>query len=176
DETVKKLAQENSDLRTQLAQMKADLAEAKANTPPPMADDSTALQAKVVELEARIAKLTAKTKSTASKPKKTAAPATKKKSASHKTSRPSTAPRTLDSQGPDAQARGSQAENIAPRQNRSWILRSATRTEAWVARDIDTTQLQRVQVGDTLPGIGRITAIQRDDKRWVVQGTQGAIR
>lgn len=55
-----------------------------------------------------------------------------------------------------------------------WDLRGATPDKAFVA-ERGTQNLRTVSVGDTLPGIGRITSISQQSGRWVVQGANGRI-
>lgn len=62
----------------------------------------------------------------------------------------------------------------APR-NVNWALRGASRGEA-IITDTNSGAVQTVSVGDTVQGLGRITAIEVNNNRWVVQGTQGAVR
>jgi hypothetical protein len=58
----------------------------------------------------------------------------------------------------------------------SWILRAAVPGQAWVASDATSHDLKQVQVGDTLTGIGRITAIQQQGDQWIVKGSKGSIQ
>jgi intracellular multiplication protein IcmG len=58
----------------------------------------------------------------------------------------------------------------------SWVLRAATPGQAWIAVSSTANDLKEVQVGDTLPGIGKVTAITQYNGAWVVQGTKGEIR
>ncbi|MDX2027373.1 MAG: hypothetical protein SFW62_01910 [Alphaproteobacteria bacterium] len=58
----------------------------------------------------------------------------------------------------------------------SWVLRAATPEEAWVAESAYAPELRHVEVGDQLPGIGRIRSIRQAGDSWVVEGTQGTIR
>jgi len=57
----------------------------------------------------------------------------------------------------------------------SWVLRAATPDEAWVAKDASTAELRHIQVGDELPGIGRVNAIHQAGDTWTVEGAQGTI-
>ncbi|HCM83571.1 MAG TPA: hypothetical protein PKW15_02055 [Alphaproteobacteria bacterium] len=57
----------------------------------------------------------------------------------------------------------------------SWELRSASDGMAWITKRGDN-QLFRINVGDEVPGIGRVTAIREQGGQWVVVGTQGQIR
>ena len=43
--------------------------------------------------------------------------------------------------------------------------------EAWVAKDSSTAELRHIQVGDELPGIGRVKSIQQVGDSWTVQGS-----
>ena len=55
-----------------------------------------------------------------------------------------------------------------------WELRAAQPGRAWVSR-AGSRDMQGVEVGQTLPGIGRITAITYQNGRWTVVGAQGRI-
>lgn len=55
-----------------------------------------------------------------------------------------------------------------------WELRGAAQGQAYIAEK-GTQNLRSVAVGDTLTGIGRITAIVVEGGRWVVRGTSGQI-
>lgn len=61
-----------------------------------------------------------------------------------------------------------------PVESVQWDLRGASPGQAYVA-ERGTQNLRTVAVGDSLPGIGRITAISQQSGRWVVQGTSGRI-
>ena len=56
----------------------------------------------------------------------------------------------------------------------SWVLKGAQPDQATVAKAGESDS-RTVRVGDTLPGIGRITAVEYKDGRWAVIGTQGRI-
>lgn len=56
-----------------------------------------------------------------------------------------------------------------------WVLRSAKPGQAMISEK-GSNEMRTVSVGDTLPGIGRVTAITTNPQgRWVVNGTQGVI-
>jgi intracellular multiplication protein IcmG len=57
-----------------------------------------------------------------------------------------------------------------------WVLRAAAPGQAWVANSSTSRDLKALHVGDTLPGIGRVTAIKEQDGAWSVQGTKGSIQ
>lgn len=63
----------------------------------------------------------------------------------------------------------------APSNNARWELRAAQPGRAWVSRPGER-DMQSVEVGQTLPNVGRITAITYQNGRWTVTGTQGQIR
>jgi hypothetical protein len=56
-----------------------------------------------------------------------------------------------------------------------WVLRAATPDEAWIAKDASSAELRHVQVGDELPGIGRVNAIHQAGDAWTIEGAQGTI-
>lgn len=53
-------------------------------------------------------------------------------------------------------------------------IRAAQPGRAWVARPGDN-DLQSVSVGDSLPGVGRVTSIAQVGGRWIVEGTKGRL-
>lgn len=58
-----------------------------------------------------------------------------------------------------------------------WVLRAAMPGQAWIATSADDKDLKPVHVGDTVTGIGRVTAIEaKDGDAWVIQGTKGTVR
>lgn len=56
-----------------------------------------------------------------------------------------------------------------------WVLRSAQNGRA-VVSDRSSGDLRSIEIGDTLRGIGKIQSISAVNGRWVVQGSQGAIK
>lgn len=56
-----------------------------------------------------------------------------------------------------------------------WELRAAQPGRAWVSKPGER-DMQAVSVGESLPGIGRISAITYMNGRWTVTGTQGTIQ
>ncbi len=56
------------------------------------------------------------------------------------------------------------------------VLRAASNGQAWVSKSVNSTDLKEVQVGDSLPGIGRITDIKMQGDKWVIQGTKGTLQ
>jgi hypothetical protein len=58
--------------------------------------------------------------------------------------------------------------------NTRWELRAAQPGRAWVSRPGER-DMQSVEVGQALGGIGQVTAILYQNGRWTVQGTQGQI-
>lgn len=62
-----------------------------------------------------------------------------------------------------------------PVARKSWVLRSAKPGMAWISEK-GSGEIKTIAVGDTVTGIGKVTAIAKDDSgRWVVSGTQGKI-
>jgi len=58
----------------------------------------------------------------------------------------------------------------------SWVLRAASPGQAWVAPNATSHDLKQVQIGDTLEGIGTVTAITQNNGNWVIQGNKGTIQ
>lgn len=74
-----------------------------------------------------------------------------------------------------APAAASPVAKKAPQATTQWVLKGAQPGRAMVSRPGES-DMRSVAVGDSLPGIGRITAISYENGRWLVQGTQGAVR
>ncbi len=58
--------------------------------------------------------------------------------------------------------------------DKKWVLKSAQPNQAMVAKQGESDMV-RISVGETLSGIGRITAIDMQNGQWIVQGTKGSI-
>ncbi|MDD9899766.1 MAG: hypothetical protein OXT65_02160 [Alphaproteobacteria bacterium] len=120
------------------------------------ADRVAALEKRLVALEKdmvsraefdKLKKNTQKASSSKASPKSAA-----KASASQKTTRRATAPAV------------------------SWVLKSAKPGMAWVSEK-GNSELRMVSVGDTLPGIGTVSAVEKNDSgRWIVRGSAGVLR
>jgi len=156
-------------LTSQVDALKGQLTSAKSNSSTQMQD----LQQKVQDLQSDLkqakadaaAKLAAVTDSSSAEPKP--APAPKKKAAPKKTKTAAAKPRA-------EQAWGGPSVYPAPSSAAQWELRAAQPGRAWVSKP-GARDMQGVTVGQTLPGIGTITAINYQNGRWTVQGTQGQI-
>ncbi len=55
-----------------------------------------------------------------------------------------------------------------------WELRAAQPGRAWVSKPGER-DMQSVEIGQTIAGVGRVTGILYQNGRWTVQGTQGQI-
>jgi hypothetical protein len=55
-----------------------------------------------------------------------------------------------------------------------WVLRAAQPGRAWISKPGER-DMKALQVGDTVTGLGRVTAITYDGQRWSVVGTQGRV-
>jgi len=76
---------------------------------------------------------------------------------------------------PAASAPKAVAKPVAPVRKIEWVLRSAKPGMAWVSEK-GSSEMRTVAVGDTLAGIGKVTAITTDAQgRWIVNGTRGSI-
>lgn len=58
----------------------------------------------------------------------------------------------------------------------SWVLRSAQPGSAWLSQGVNSSDLRRVTPGEKVQGLGTIISIRQVAGRWVVEGTQGAVR
>ncbi|MDX1922104.1 MAG: hypothetical protein SFW65_03115 [Alphaproteobacteria bacterium] len=68
-------------------------------------------------------------------------------------------------------------EPVASRSSfQGWILRSAQPGSAWLSQGPYSSDLRRVVPGDKVQGLGTVTSIHQIAGRWVVEGTQGAVR
>ena len=79
-------------------------------------------------------------------------------------------PRTALAKAAHKQAVAKTAAVKAPH----WVLRAAVPGEAWIATSADTPDLRHVKVGDSVTGLGQITAITSTGMGWIVQGTLGS--
>ncbi|WP_435640649.1 alginate biosynthesis protein AlgP [Micavibrio aeruginosavorus] len=59
-------------------------------------------------------------------------------------------------------------------QSVQWVLKGAQPGRAMVAR-AGESEMRTVEVGDSLPGVGRISSIAYENGRWVVIGSEGRI-
>lgn len=55
-----------------------------------------------------------------------------------------------------------------------WVLKAVQPGKAWISRP-GSNEMKTVKIGDMLAGIGKITAIDLVEGRWVVQGTSSKI-
>lgn len=148
-------------LEQTVAQLQSELKAAK---------DTAAKAQKASEEEAaRAAKAAADAK--AAKDRAAKAEEAAKKAAAQKAEiakAPAPTPRkTTPAAKPPAPVAAAQAEA-------QWELRAAQPGRAWVSKP-GARDMQGVVVGESLQGVGRITAISYINGRWVVQGTQGQI-
>lgn len=122
---------------------------------PEIAAQMTALQTDVRELKAGL-------KDLAARPVPTTAPA-----AAQTASAPAVAP---TASVPTASRPAPVARPVV-----KWVLRGAQEGEAWISRS-GSEELQHVAVGETVTGLGRITAIRQERGAWVIVGTAGTVR
>ena len=95
--------------------------------------------------------------------------------------------KTLETQATDqnrTESAASPAEPKAPAQKPvpeaqktqsvKWIMRSAQPGQAMISRE-GSNDLFSVQIGETIKGLGKITAIEQENDRWVIRGTQNSV-
>ncbi len=75
---------------------------------------------------------------------------------------------------PKAVSRPAPSPKTAP-SSAPWELRAAQPGRAWISR-AGAKDMQGVQVGQSVDGIGRVTAITYQNGRWTVSGTNGSIQ
>lgn len=154
-------AQANDQLKDALAEARAEMGKMQEE----MSALRTARDKEVSALEAEIARLKKEAASAATAPAKKA----DAKPIAKKEAQP--APKTAAT--PKKQ---SAPKKTAPAVSAaSWELRAAQPGRAWVSRK-GQREMQSIEVGSTLGGIGRITRIEYAGGRWTVFGTQGEIR
>lgn len=83
-------------------------------------------------------------------------------------------PQILGASPAPAESKPAASPKTAPKAAIQWVLKGAQPGRAMVSRPGES-EMRNVAVGDTLPGIGRITGISYQDGRWLVQGTEGRI-
>lgn len=138
-------------------QAEAEAAKAKKEADVAKKDASAKIASAEKEREAAESAAAAARKAASARAEQTPAPV---KKAPAKTASTSSAPKKAPSAEPAKSAR--------------WELRAAQPGRAWVSKP-GARDMQSVTVGETLPGIGRVTAISYVNGRWTVQGTQGAV-
>lgn len=97
-------------------------------------------------------------------------PASSTQESKPKTEKKTTAPSAAAPPATSAAPRPTQSASPAV----TWELRAAQPGRAWVSRK-GQREMQTIEVGSTLSGIGRVTRIDYADGRWTVYGTQGRI-
>jgi hypothetical protein len=65
---------------------------------------------------------------------------------------------------------------IAVASSAPYVLQAAIAGQAWLAAKETPDELRSVSVGDTVVGLGKITAIEQQDNVWTVVGTKGSLR
>lgn len=84
------------------------------------------------------------------------------------------APKVVKKSKPKPKAKATPKASPKATSKISWELRAAQPGKAWVSKK-GQRDVRPVVVGDSLSGIGRITAISYNGARWSVQGTSGRI-
>jgi intracellular multiplication protein IcmG len=68
------------------------------------------------------------------------------------------------------------AKLVEPKGKTSWVLRAAAADSAWVSKSADSAELRQVEVGQSVPGIGKVKAIREVGGKWEIVGSNGIIR
>ena len=67
-------------------------------------------------------------------------------------------------------------KSVAKKEAPAMVLRAATPNAAWVAPDVNSTELRRVIVGETLPVIGQVKEIRQTGGTWEIVGANGTLK
>lgn len=163
---VKAKEDEIASLQKTIASLQTQLGDAQKNS----GEEKTRLQKSVRDLEEALRKEKARPTTVVaaakSEPVEEEVPAPVKVKASPAVRAPVQQPKAVSKPAP-VKAAASQAST-------RWELRAAQPGKAWVSKP-GQRDMQGVQVGESLPGIGRITAITYQNGRWAVLGTQGQV-
>lgn len=122
--------------------------------------DLSALQGDLSSLQADIRSLRSELKKAASAPRNVAP-----------------APKAAASAGSETSSVKAKTATVAkPAPQREWVMVSAQPGTAWISEK-GSSGKREVSVGDTVPGLGRITSVAPDTAtgRWVVKGTRGTL-
>ena len=67
-------------------------------------------------------------------------------------------------------------ETAAPKAEPSvqWVLRSASPGQATISPK-DNNDLRQIEVGDNVPGLGKVESIAIENNRWIVRGSKGTV-
>lgn len=155
----------------------------EVETKPAVVDNSQAMQAiekkldmivnRLDDLDGRIDQVTDENKAALDKMKqnikavesKTNSKATVKATAARPTSKKVSKPKTVSAP----------KQKVAPVKPKVWELKAAQPGKAWVSLK-GKSDIKAIAVGDTLEGLGRITAISFNNRRWTVKTTKGQIK
>lgn len=172
EQTKASLAQQDKkieQLESQIDQLERKLGDRLDSADSKMSDISTtlaALNTKIDALGSRPAPVVERAPAVSAAPAATA-PATKPAIKSLIPAEPETVAPARTSTTPAATATPS-------RSSVSWELRFAQPGKAMLAEK-GASDFRTVEVGDTLPGLGKITLIDQVGGRWIVRGTQGTV-
>lgn len=88
-------------------------------------------------------------------------------------------PAAIESSKPAPKVVEKAAEVVTPKakpvvQKPRWTLRSAQSGKAAIA-SVKTGDIRTIEIGDNVPGLGRIKSIAKKSGKWLVQGTQGSV-
>lgn len=174
EQTAKEIAAVREEMQTALAQIKEEIKNAPASAAAPTASASGANEEQLAAMRESFDKEMAQMREEVKKATAAASAAQAKREESAPVRAPqSPAPAAVAPAVPKTAAAPQQA---APKKSSggAWQLKAAKPGKAWVSRAGDSN-IRGVGVGDTLDGVGRITAITFMNGRWLVKGTAGQI-
>ena len=162
-------------LLKRMDQIESDLGTVKSNTGKPA--DTSALEQTIESLKTEIAELKNRPAAPAAEaPKKARKPVPLEEPVAEAdepevevAEAPKPAPKKKASSKPKSAPKAA-----ATASSGRWELRAAQPGRAWVSKPGER-DMQSVEIGQSLPGIGRVTGIVYQGGRWTVQGTSGQI-
>ena len=165
DEALQDMNARLNDLSKQVTAVMQQLA--AQQTKEEQTDTVAALEGQIADLEKRLNDLSklqsAAPKETPKKAEPTPAPQPKKVESAPKVEKTAAAPKPAPA-----------PKKVAAQPAKSWELRGASPGQAYIIEK-GTENLRTVSVGETVPGIGKITSIAIEGNQWVVRGTQGTV-
>lgn len=84
--------------------------------------------------------------------------------------------RTLLERGDDKAVHLTQAAKSDSQPKQNFLVRSATERSAWIEDTLSPGLLREVNIGDTIPELGKVQKIEREGSGWIVVGKNFVLR
>lgn len=185
DELITQANTSVEDMKKQLEQARQSKAEEKPAAPAPVLSDEDQkkmdmMNTRLAELEKQLSDKSTKLETTAAELERIKAESSVKNAdpvtdqTSTTPDAPNLAPQIQKDPPVKKQAETKVVKKKATSASPRWVLRAAQPGRAWVSKPGER-EMKALQVGDNLPGIGRIRDITYDGRKWTVVGTSGRI-